>query len=35
MVRLARFPCPSALMPEFIPIRRRIGPFTTTTGPVK
>ena len=33
MVALARLPCPKALMPEFIPMARLIGPLTTTTGP--
>ena len=35
MVEFARLPWPRTLMPEFMPIRRLIGPFTTRTGPVK
>ena len=33
MVVLARLPCPSTFTPEFMPMARRIGPFTITTGP--
>ena len=33
IVALARLPCPSALTPEFMPMARAIGPFTTTSGP--
>ena len=32
IVALARLPWPRQLMPEFIPISRAIGPFTTTIG---
>jgi hypothetical protein len=32
MVELARFPWPKTLIPEFIPMARRIGPLTTITG---
>src|SRR2546425_8436931 len=35
MVALARLPCPRALIPEFIPISRAMGPLTMTTGPTK
>ena len=35
MVALARLPCPSTLTPAFMPMRRRIGPLTTSTGPEK
>ncbi len=35
MVALARLPWPSALMPEFMPMARAIGPLTMTTGPLK
>ena len=33
MVALARLPWPSAFTPEFMPMARVIGPFTTITGP--
>ena len=32
MVALARFPCPSALSPEFMPMRFAMGPLTMITG---
>ena len=32
IVAFARFPCPSTPRPMFIPMRCRIGPFTTSTG---
>ena len=35
MVAFARFPCPRTLSPEFIPIRRAMGPFTMMRGAVK
>ena len=31
-VALARLPCPNALPPLFIPMRRETGPLTITTG---
>ena len=33
MLALARLPWPRAFTPEFMPIRRATGPFTTTIGP--
>ena len=33
MLAFARLPWPSAFTPEFMPMRRAIGPFTTTIGP--
>ena len=33
MVELARLPWPSTFTPLFIPMARRIGPFTMSTGP--
>ena len=33
MVELARLPWPSAFLSVFMPMRRRIGPFTITIGP--
>ena len=35
MLAFARLPCPSAFTPEFMPMRRATGPFTTTMGPEK
>ena len=35
MVALARLPWPSAFRPQFMPMRRATGPFTTMTGPAK
>jgi hypothetical protein len=33
MVELARLPWPKTFFPEFMPMARRTGPFTTITGP--
>ena len=33
IVAFARLPCPNTFLPEFMPIRRRIGPFTISDRP--
>jgi hypothetical protein len=35
IVALARFPWPSTLLRQFMPMRVVIGPFTISTGPLK